>query len=179
MFKRVVQEADRILQKAAFVSVLLGGVMTLSMVFVTSYGVVMRYFFRRPEPISYELATILMLWGFLFGLSFVEWRGEHIRADIFTPFMPKGMVRFLHSVVAHVLALAYSLILTWKGWSVAMYSYSIGERSMSVWQEPLFPIKVMIPVGYALLSLVILRNLIKGIASYSSREEIERAPDET
>ena len=173
MWKGFVHGADRVLQKATLVSVVLGGLMTLTMVFVTSYGVVMRYFFRRPEPISYELSTILMLWAFLFGISFVEWRGEHIRADIFTPFMPKAMVKFLHTVVAHFLALAYTVILAWKGWSVAMYSYSIGERSMSVWQEPLFPIKVMVPIGYALLSLVILRNLIKGIAWYFSHEKAE------
>jgi TRAP-type C4-dicarboxylate transport system permease small subunit len=171
MFKSIVHGADRVLEKMALVAVILGGVMTLAMVLVTSYGVVMRYFFRRPEPISYELATIFMLWAFLLGLSFVEWRGEHIRADIFTPYMPKAVVRFLHTIVAHILALVYAVILAWKGWSVAMYSYSIGERSMSVWQEPLFPIKVMVPIGYALLTLVIVRNLIKGIASYSSEDE--------
>ena len=162
---------DRILERATLVSVVLGGLMTLGMVFVTSYGVVMRYFFRRPEPVSYEVATICMLWAFLFGISFVEWRGTHIRADIFTPFMPKAMVRFLHTVLSHFLALVYCVILTWKGWTAAWYSLSIGERSMSVWQEPLGPIKMMIPVGYALLSLVVARNLVHGIGSYTRKKE--------
>ncbi len=178
MIRRIASRIERVLGKLTFVVVVLGGIMTLAMVFVTSYGVAMRYFFRKPEPISYELATIFMLWGFLFGLAFVEWRGEHIRADIFTPFMPKAMVKFLHNVVAHILALTYSIILTWKGWSVAMYSYSIGERSMSVWQEILWPIKVMIPIGYFLLSVVILRNLIKGVASYFEKNEAVKTSSE-
>ena len=176
MFRRVVTTLDRILGRAALVSVIIGGSVTVLMIFVTSYGVAMRYFFRRPEPISYEIATICLLWGFLFGIAFVEWRGTHISADIFTPFMPKALVKFLHTVVSHFLALIYCTILTWKGWGVAMYSYNISERSMSVWQEPLFPIKIMVPICYGLLTLVVFRNLCHGIASYFSKHSTEEAP---
>jgi TRAP-type C4-dicarboxylate transport system permease small subunit len=169
MFGKIIKSLDRILEKVTLCTVLLGGFMTLIMMFVTGYGVVMRYFFRRPEPISYEIATICMLWAFLFGISYVEWKGINIKADIFTPFMPKALVRFLQTVVSHFFALIYCSILTWKGWTTSMYSYSIGERSMSVWQEPLFPIKVMVPIGYFLLCLVIIRNISHGIASYRSK----------
>jgi TRAP-type C4-dicarboxylate transport system permease small subunit len=179
MFRNVVKTLDRILERATFVSVMIGGIMTLIMMCATAYGVVLRYFFRRPEPVSYEIATICLIWGFLFGISFVEWRGTHIRADIFTPFMPKAVVNFLHTVVAHMLALIYCAILTWKGWTSAMYSYSIGERSMSVWQEPLFPVKIMIPICYGLLTLVVLRNLCHGIAAYSSKEDADETPSQT
>ncbi len=159
---------DSALEWVTKLFVMLAALMTLCMIFVTSYGVVMRYFFRMPEPISYEIATIFLLWGYIFGIAYVEWRGEHIRADIFVPLMPKALVRALHRIVAHVLALSYCAILTWKGWTAAIYSFSIGERSMSVWQEPLFPIKIMIPICYALLTLVVFRNLCHGIAAYGS-----------
>ena len=148
---------------------LLAGLMTIAMTFTTVYGVVMRYFFRAPEPVSYEVATIFLLWGFLFAVAFVEWKGEHIRADIFTPFMPERLVLVLNRVIGPVLALFYCSILTWKGWTTAMYSFSIGERSMSVWQEPLAPVKIMVPVGYGLLTLVVLRMLVRGIASFASK----------
>jgi TRAP-type C4-dicarboxylate transport system permease small subunit len=170
---------DALLGRISRLFIILGGLMTVCMIFVTTYGVVMRYFFRRPEPVSYEIATVFLLWGYLFGIAFVEWRGEHIRADIFVPLMPKRLVHALHRIVAHVLALIYVAILTWKGWSVAMYSYSIGEKSMSVWQEPLFPIKIMIPICYALLTLVVFRNLCHGIAAYGSPtggEDREESP---
>ena len=49
-----------------------------------------------------------------------------------------------------------------------MYSLSIGEKSMSVWGEPLFPIKILVPLCYGLLSLVVFRNLCRGIISYTS-----------
>ena len=166
---------DALLVKLSKIFVLLAGLMTLCMIFVTTYGVILRYFFRRPEPISYEIATIFLLWGYLFAIAYVEWRGEHIRADIFVPLMPKWLQHFLHRIVAHVLALIYVVVLTWKGWSVFVYSYSISEKSMSVWQEPLYPIKIMVPLCYALLTLVVVRNLCHGIASYGN----PTAEDET
>jgi TRAP-type C4-dicarboxylate transport system permease small subunit len=160
-----------VLKKITDLFVLISGLMIIVMTFVTCYGVSMRYFFRRPEPVSYEIATILLIWGFLFAVSFVEWRGEQIRADIFTPLMPKWLVNALHRIVAPVLALIYVAMLTWKGWTSAMYSFSIGERSMSVWQEPLGPVKVMIPICYAVLVLVIVRNLCHGIGKYASTNQ--------
>jgi TRAP-type C4-dicarboxylate transport system permease small subunit len=163
---------EKALKGIVDVCALISGFMIIAMTFTTVYGVVMRYFFRAPEPVSYELATIFLLWGFLFAISFVEWKGEHIRADIFTPFMPGGLVTALNRIVAPVLALIYCSVLTWKGWVVAMYSFSIGERSMSVWQEPLGPVKVMIPLGYGLLTLVVLRMLVRGINAYSSKEAV-------
>jgi TRAP-type mannitol/chloroaromatic compound transport system permease small subunit len=82
--------------------------------------------------------------------------------------MPKALANFLHRIVGPTLALFYCIILTWKGWSVAMYSFSIGERSMSIWGEPLFPIKIMVPICYCLLAVVVLRNLCRGILAYTS-----------
>ncbi len=166
---------DSALRGIVQVFVILAGLMTVVMCFVTVYGVVMRYFFRRPEPISYEIATILLLWGFLFAIAYVEWHGEHISADIFTPLMPKGVVKALRRIVGPILALIYCSILTWKGWSVAMYSYSIGERSMSVWQETLWPIKFMIPICYGLLTLTVIHILVHGIAAYGSPDEAKGA----
>jgi TRAP-type C4-dicarboxylate transport system permease small subunit len=174
MFK-LFRALEVVLKKITDLFVLISGLMIIAMTLITVYGVSLRYFFRRPEPVSYELATILLIWGFLFAVSFVEWRGEQIRADIFTPLMPKGMVDALHRIIAPVLALIYVAVLTWKGWTSAMYSFSIGERSMSVWQEPLGPVKIMIPICYGLLFLVVFRNLCHGVAAYSATTTKEGA----
>jgi TRAP-type C4-dicarboxylate transport system permease small subunit len=144
----------------------IAAIATLAMVFVTTYGVVMRYFFRRPDPITNELATIFLLWGYLFAVSLVQFNDRHIKADIFTSFMPKGFVNALHRIVSPVLGVVYSGLLAWKGWTLALYSREMNEVSLSVWAEPLFPIKVAIPICYALLTLTFFRSLVIGIGSY-------------
>lgn len=168
MFKKILNSIDALLEKITVLFVNIAEIMTFSMIFVTSYGVVMRYFFRRPEPVTNELATILLLWGFLFAIPFVEHSERQIKADIFTKFMPRGMVKFLHGIISPILAIPYCAILTWKGWTLAFHSLRMGERSMSIWGEPLFPIKIVIPICYGFLTLICIRNLTRKIYFYSS-----------
>jgi TRAP-type mannitol/chloroaromatic compound transport system permease small subunit len=50
-----------------------------------------------------------------------------------------------------------------------MYSLKINEKSMSVWAEPLFPVKILIPICYALLVLVLINKFYRNITSYLSK----------
>jgi len=166
MIHKMIQAFDSFVQKTSHVFVVISGIQVVLMVFITAYGVVMRYFFRRPEPISYELCTIFLLWTFTFAISAVERLDQHICADIFIQYAPDSVRHFLKNLLAPFLGLIFSIILTWKGWDVAMYSLKINERSLSVWAEPLFPVKIMIPICYGLLTLVLLNKFYRNISSY-------------
>jgi len=166
MARKITQVFDSFVQNASHVFVVLAGVQIVLMVFITTYGVVMRYFFRRPEPISYELCTIFLLWTFILAISAVERLDQHICADIFIQYAPKSVRNFLKNLLTPFLGLIFSVVLTWQGWRVAMYSLKVNERSFSVWAEPLFPIKILIPICYGLLTLVLLNKFYRNISSY-------------
>ena len=61
------------------------------------------------------------------------------------------------------MALFYVGIICWKSWDNALYSMNIWETSQSSWEEPLFPVKMMVPIGMALLCLALASQLIQGI----------------
>ena len=69
------------------------------------------------------------------------------------------------------MGLFFAFLLTWKGVEVALFSLEIGEVSSSSWGEPIFPIKLMVPVGYALLFLVLLTRIYSGFAFLRSRAD--------
>jgi TRAP-type C4-dicarboxylate transport system permease small subunit len=165
----MVQAFNSFVKHTSHVFLVIAGIQILLMTFITTYGVVMRYFFRRPEPISYELCTIFLLWTFVLAISAVERLDEHICADIFIQYAPEGIRKFLKNLLTPFLGLIFSSILTWQGWRVAMYSLRINETSLSVWGEPLFPVKVLIPICYGLLVLVLLIKFYRNISSYLSR----------
>ena len=175
MFRKTVRALDFLIQKLTRIFVIIAAAMTLSMILTTVYGVVTRYFFCRPEPVSYELGTIFLLWGFLFAVSAVEAVNQHIRAEIFIQFAPDRLRKFLHNLIGPFLALFYCSVLTWKGWETALYSLRVGEKSLSVWREPIGPIKLMIPICYALLTFVVFSNLCRGLAYYLSRNKEKKA----
>jgi TRAP-type C4-dicarboxylate transport system permease small subunit len=175
MVRKTIRALDSVIQRLTHIFVVIAGCLTVLMIFTTVYGVVARYFFRRPEPVSYELSTIILLWGFLFAISSVERLDQHIRAEIFIQFASERVRNFLHRIVGPFLALFFCIALTWKGWTVAMYSLKIGERSMSVWAEPLGPIKLVVPICYGLLTLVVFSNFCRGLALYLSHGGAHKA----
>ena len=70
----------------------------------------------------------------------------------------------LLNIVGPMLALFYVVILTWQSWDTAWYSLQIGETSQSAWEEPLWPTKMVVPIGAGLLCFVLLAQLSRGVA---------------
>ena len=137
--------------------------MILFMSFSATYGVTRRYLLQNPEPYSYEISIMLLLWCFVLSVAALQNQERHLRGDFILSRLPRGFQLFINRILSPLLAVFCSSILVWKGWEAALFSLKIGERSMSSWAEPLFPVKLVIPVGYAFLLIVALLQLFQGI----------------
>jgi TRAP-type C4-dicarboxylate transport system permease small subunit len=161
----IIGRVDRISERLCFFFLALGGSLTVLMSLLTTYGVIRRYAFNNPEPYSYELVTMFFLFSFVFAVSYVD-RGErHIRVDFISNLLPGRWRNILLNIFSPLLGLAYAFFLAREGWVAAVRSVTIGEVSLSVWAEPLWPIKLMIPLGYALLCLALLTRISRGITT--------------
>jgi len=154
---------EKIIDKASNLFLILSGTLIVIMMFTASYGVVRRYVFHAPEPYSYEISTMFMLFTFVFAVSAVEKYGRHIRVDFISNRLSKRTQHVIINVIAPIMGLFFASMLTWKGIDAALFSLEIGEVSSSSWREPLFPVKVMVPIGYSLLILVLLCRIYRGI----------------
>lgn len=141
------------------------GIMILLMALASTYGVARRYLLHNPEPYSYEISMMLLLWCFVLSVAALQKQERHLRGDFILNRLPKSFRFFVNGLLSPALAVLCSFVLAWKGWESAMFSLKIGERSMSAWSEPLFPVKVLIPVGYGILFLVAVTQLLQGIFS--------------
>jgi TRAP-type C4-dicarboxylate transport system permease small subunit len=139
------------------------GVMILMMAFCATYGVTRRYLLHDPEPYSYEISMMLLLWCFVLSVAAVQDEDRHLRGDFILNRLPVRYRFFVRRILSPALAVLCGGALAWKGWDAAMFSRVIGERSNSAWAEPLFPVKVVIPIGYGALLLVSLIQLFIGI----------------
>jgi len=141
------------------------GVVILILAVSVSYGVIRRYVFNSPEPFSYEVNVIMFLASVIFSLPAVQWLSRHIRVDFMVKAFPKGVQTVLAKIFEPALALVYIGILIWWGFGGAIYSMQIGETSQSVWREQIFPIKLMVPIGFSLLGFVVIAQVWRGIVS--------------
>lgn len=143
----------------------IAGIMILLMAFASTYGVTRRYLIKNPEPYSYEISMMLLLWCFVLAVAAVQHQQRHLRGDFILNRLPESVRFFVNGILSPVLAVLCGVVLAWKGWEAAMFSFEIGERSISAWAEPLFPVKILIPIGYGVLVLVSVTQVFLGTAS--------------
>ena len=169
MVNKVIQTVDHLIERTSHLFLVLSGILIVVMMFSTSYGVIRRYAFNSPEPYSYEISTMFLLFSFVFAVSAVERLNRHIRVDFISIRLSERVQHVLLNIIAPLIGLYYSVLLTWKSLDAALFSLSIGEISSSIWGVPLFPVKIMVPIGYLLLALVLLTRIYKGIVFIKSK----------
>jgi len=163
LFKKPVEALDRVLERVANFAIYIGGIITLLMACVTTYGVVARYIFHRPEHYTYEIGIFCLISSVALALPYIQRVGRNLRVDfVSNRFSPKTQV-FLLNVLVPLIALFYLVPLVWKSFEYAQYSLSIGERTYSAWAPPVGPMKLFVPVGAGLVCLVLIAELIHGL----------------
>jgi TRAP-type C4-dicarboxylate transport system permease small subunit len=169
---------DYIIDRLSRFLLVISGVMIVLMVFTSTYGVARRYFFHSPEPYSYEISTMFLLWSFILAVAAVERYDRNIRVDFVSSRIPDRARHFILNITAPIAGLFVCIMFSWQGFEAAMYSLKIGAVTMTAWKVPLFPIKIIIPIGYAVLCLVLAAKLYSGIAMFIRRGKLEIEPYE-
>lgn len=164
MFNRVMQKLDHWMGHVSLLLMLVSGILILLMSFLATYGVVMRRAFHAPEPYSYELSTMFLLFCGVLAVAGVERLDRHVRNDLVASRFPSRIKAIVISTIFPFLALIFCAVLTWKSLGNALYALQIGQVTQSPWALPLAPIKFVIPLGYTLLCLVLVGKSCQGIA---------------
>ena len=111
-----------------------------------------------------ELQWYLFGAAYLFAAAYTLQRNEHIRIDIISNHLPKG-VRHAIELFGHVfMLLPFCLLMVWETWPNMMECYRIGEGSSNYGGLIVWPAKACIVIGFALLFLQGISELIKRIA---------------
>jgi TRAP-type C4-dicarboxylate transport system permease small subunit len=148
---------------------LLGGILILIMGGLSTYGVFRRYVLHSPEPYSYELSTIFLLACVMLPIAYLQRQGRHLRVDLISNSFGRNTQDILLNIVVPVIALTYVVVVTWHSWNNMVYSFSVNEKSISSWREPLGPIKMIVPAGAGLLCVVLIAQLVNGISTVIRR----------
>jgi TRAP-type mannitol/chloroaromatic compound transport system permease small subunit len=164
---------DRAIERAAHYGLLVSGVLILVMSWLSTYGVARRYLLNNPEPYSYEISTSMLLACVVLSIAYLQRQGQHLRADFLSSRFSKDTQAIITDIVGPLVALFYIGIIAWQSWDAALYSFQMHETSQSSWEEPLFPTKLVVPIGMGLLCLVLLAQLSRGVTSIVQR--IKRA----
>jgi TRAP-type mannitol/chloroaromatic compound transport system permease small subunit len=161
--KKFFTKIDNIIHKVTDWLVLVAGILIVIEGFLTTYGVFRRYALDSPEPYSYEICVIFLVACILLAIPAVQKHRRNLRVDfIVGRFSPRGQDIF-ENIVVPVLASVFVCVVIWKSWGIFLSAYHSGETSQSAWQEPLWPMKLLVPLTMAWLELVLISHLVHGI----------------
>jgi TRAP-type mannitol/chloroaromatic compound transport system permease small subunit len=136
----------------------------LASVLVSSGNAVVRYVFARSSNGWLEIQWYLFSAVFLLGAGYTLQHNEHVRIDIiYSKLSPRtrasidllGGLFFLLPMAIIIMALA---------WPVFLDSWRLNEYSTDAGGLVRWPVKLLIPVGFFLLVLQGLSEIIKRIA---------------
>jgi TRAP-type mannitol/chloroaromatic compound transport system permease small subunit len=111
-----------------------------------------------------ELQWYLFGAAYLFAAAYTLQRNEHIRIDIVSNHLPRA-VRHAIDLFGHLFMLMpFCALMVWETWPNMMESYNIGEGSSNFGGLIVWPAKACIVIGFALLFVQGISELIKRIA---------------
>ena len=133
-------------------------------VIVSAVNATVRKIFDTSSNSWLELQWVLFSIVFLLCSSWTLLDNEHIRIDIVNNLMPKR-VRDIIDLVGHALFLMpLAIVMIVTGAPFFMRSFGINEQSSNAGGLPQWPAKSLIVIGFALLLVQGISELIKRIA---------------
>lgn len=133
-------------------------------VLVSAANAVVRKAFDVSSNAWLELQWQLFGAVFMLAAAYTFLQNEHIRIDILNSRFPKRLRDWI-DLFGHLLFLMpFVLLMIWDGVPFFTASWRIGEQSMNAGGLPQWPAKLLIPLGFFLLLLQGVSEIVKRIA---------------
>lgn len=133
------------------------------MVAVIAYEVVARYFFNAPTVWALELSALLLGPYFMLAGPYLLHIGGHVNVDIVHARL-SGKTAAVTECFTFGLIVVLCAIIIRESLPVALNALESRETSFSAWNPPTWPVKVIIPITFALLLLQALAEAVRAAA---------------
>jgi TRAP-type mannitol/chloroaromatic compound transport system permease small subunit len=136
----------------------------LVMVLVSAGNAAVRYAFNRSSNAWLEIQWYLFSAVFLFCAGYALLHNQHVRIDVISGRMSKRARAWIDVLGTLFFLLPMAIALMWMSWPVFVDAYQHDEVSTNAGGLIVWPARLMLPVGFFLLILQGISELIKRIA---------------
>ena len=143
------------------------GWLILATVLISAGNATMRYTIHWSSNAWLEIQWYLYSAVFLLCAAYTLLRNEHIRIDIIAGNLSRRAQAWIDLFGSVFFLLPMTITLAWLSWPMFVESYVRHEMSSDAGGLLRWPAKVLVPVGFALLTLQGISELIKLVAFLS------------
>jgi TRAP-type C4-dicarboxylate transport system permease small subunit len=161
-----------VLDKAVSALAILSGILLVLVMLAINYGVIMRYFFRKPQAWVPEVTAMSLVYITLLGTTWVLRKNGHVIMDV-VDFMvtPRsksildGVTSFICSIM-FLLLVVYGAYVTWDHYIRGLYN------AHEILRIPTAYLLAVIPVGSFFLFVQLLRRSFSSF--FSGGQAVEK-----
>jgi TRAP-type mannitol/chloroaromatic compound transport system permease small subunit len=136
--------------------------LTVLIAIVVFIEIILRYFFNHPTLWSFETTQFLFIICTMLCAGHLQLENGHVNVDIISSKF-SDRTRLIVNLFTFPFFLLFIGAMTYFGSEFAFDSIAKMETTGSAWDPPVYPIKILVPVGAVLLLLQGIVNLIRQV----------------
>ncbi|WP_321311739.1 TRAP transporter small permease [Halarcobacter sp.] len=114
-------------------------------------NVVARYVFDASLVWASELSVYLFLWSVFFGAAYCFKKDAHIAVTIVLDAMPSRLAKAM-LLLSHIITIVFLIAVAYYGYEYLLLVIDLDERSIDMWDMPMWIPYLVIPVSFAFAS---------------------------
>jgi TRAP-type mannitol/chloroaromatic compound transport system permease small subunit len=138
--------------------------LVLAAVLLSAGNAASRYALNLSSNAWLELQWYLFSAVFLLGAGYALLRDAHVRVDVVSSRLSARARAWLDIIGIVAFLMPMALVILYFAWPMFTESWASGEMSSDAGGLPRWPVKLLIPLGFALLVLQAVSELIKRVA---------------
>ena len=143
--------------------------LVLIVVLISAANAIVRKLFNYSSNAYLEIQWYLFSVIFLFGAGYTLLRNEHVRIDIIAGRLSARAQNWIDVVGIVLFLWPMSFVIMWLSWPLFVDSLARHEVSSNAGGLLIWPARLMMPIGFALLIMQSVSELIKRIAFLRGR----------
>lgn len=138
------------------------GAALFALMFLVDANALTRKLFNWPIVGTQEITEALMPLIILLPLGYTQLMRGHIRVQLLTDRFPHGARRVIYMATL-ASGCAFFAWVAWAAWLYGLRAYTVGETAWGLVRFPIWPSKMGVALGSALLSLQFALDIIKSV----------------
>jgi len=158
-------ELKKGIQRINYVVCAIGMAMIIPLMLLTFADVVLRSFFNKPIPGTFEISQYILAVFILLGAAYTQQVKGHVGVDFVTSRLSPRL-RAICEILTTLLSLFIIAVVVWQGWVVGISEKAVSDQL----RIPQYPFKVLVAVGGLLLWLELLIDLFGSLGKLRRNE---------
>jgi TRAP-type C4-dicarboxylate transport system permease small subunit len=159
-------EVKKGIRRINYVVCAIGMAMIIPLMLLTFADVMLRSFFNKPIPGTFEISQYILAVFILLGAAYTQQVKGHVGVDFVTSRLSPRL-RAMCEILTTLLSLFIIAVVVWQGWVVGIEEKAVSDQL----RIPQYPFKVLVAVGGFLLWLELLMDLFGSFGKLRRNEQ--------